>query len=172
MYLAFYIMCWSLQFRIICGTSHHKTRGEMCAQDCSKLGFYLWPPDFPSQALTWKSSKAPRISRHWTSSLPRRLILESLKFCQLFGDDWEPGWQPAEEEITLRLFQDERIVTTVPPPVIRSKKHKFNTFMKLSLLTISVSGPSLMFRKSNLVPVSFGHVAWKPPCLWTQHLGP
>ena len=52
-----------------------------------------------------------------------------------------------------------------------SKKHKFNTFVKLNLLTISVSGLSLMFRKSFLVPMSFAHMVWKPPCTWVQHLG-
>ena len=43
--------------------------------------------------------------------------------------------------------------------------------MKLNLLTISVSGLSLMFRKSCLVPMSFAHMVWKPPCTWVQHLG-
>lgn len=43
--------------------------------------------------------------------------------------------------------------------------------MKLNLLTTSVSGLSLMFRKSFLVPMSFAHMVWKPPCTWVQHLG-
>lgn len=43
--------------------------------------------------------------------------------------------------------------------------------MKLNLLTISVSGLSLMFRKSFLVPMSFAHMVWKPPCTWVLHLG-
>lgn len=36
----------------------------------------------------WDHSKAPRISRHRTNSLAHRLILESLKFCQLWGKWW------------------------------------------------------------------------------------